>query len=102
MCLYVFSFSELKFLILVIDRVLQKKHQLEGSTLSVLKRTAQATRPTDFNRIFLRGLPDGIQAETLSLFLENRTNIPEDPEIVYGQEPGTAMLYYAQEIKGKL
>ena len=68
----------------------------------MLKRTAQTARPTDFNRIFLKGLPDGIQEETLSLFLENRTNIPEDPEIVYGEQPGTAMLYYAEEITGNI
>ncbi|XP_072025000.1 protein mono-ADP-ribosyltransferase PARP14-like [Amphiura filiformis] len=83
----------------VIDRVLTKSHKLEGLALTVSKKILRPVRPTDLHRIFLRGLPDGIQEEILMLFLENRTNIPDEPEIVYGERPGTAMLCYEDELK---
>ena len=54
----------------------------------------------DNTRLFLKGLPDSVTEEVLLLFIDNCTQKEEDPDIVYGEVPGTAMATYKDEIEG--
>ena len=89
------------------DAVLRKKHTLQGATLSVVEIKAPPPRFKDKRRLFLKGLPDDVQKDTLLLYVENRmskffTDETEIVEIVYGETPGTALLQFAEEIQGSI
>ncbi len=84
----------------MIDRVLKKSHKLDGANLEVTEKKAQPPRPIDKHRLFLRGIPEDVTQETLLLFIDNRIDLDDEPDIVYGEQPGTAMLYYDEEIPG--
>ncbi|XP_072026036.1 protein mono-ADP-ribosyltransferase PARP14-like [Amphiura filiformis] len=83
----------------VIDRVVKKSHKLDGVQLTVIEKQAQPPRPIDNHRILLKGIPEDVTQETLMLYIENRTDIDDQPQIVYGEQPGTIMLCYEQEIQ---
>ena len=82
----------------------KRSHVLEGKSLIVVpvkKKKPRPWRPKDTKSIFLQGIADDVSTEMLALYLENCTKIAEDPEIIYGESPGTAMVTYSSEIEGK-
>ena len=58
-------------------------------------------RPVDLHRIFLKGVSEDVDQDTLMLFVENRTGIAEEPSVIYGEKLGTVMLYYDHEITSR-
>ncbi|XP_072026437.1 protein mono-ADP-ribosyltransferase PARP14-like [Amphiura filiformis] len=82
--------------------VANRSHKLDGSDLIVIPvkmKKSRPQRPVDAHRLLLTGIPDGTNEENLMLFIESRTRIDEDPEILYGEIPGTAMVQYSKEIE---
>ena len=76
---------------------------LEGKSLIVMpakKKKPRPWRPKDTKSVFLQGIADDVTTEMLELYLENCTKKAEDPDIVYGESPGTAMVTYSSEIEG--
>ena len=84
---------------------MRRTHKLEGATLTVIpveKKKERPPRPIDDCSLFLTEIPDGVEHETLMLFIEGRTKIDTDPEVIYGERPGTAMVRYTSPIPGKI
>ena len=72
------------------------------TVILVKMKKPRPKRPIDYHQLLLTNIPDGTSEEKLLLFVEGRTKIEEDPEIMYGEIPGTAMLRYSEEIQGEL
>ncbi|XP_077991160.1 protein mono-ADP-ribosyltransferase PARP14-like isoform X2 [Glandiceps talaboti] len=88
----------------VCERVLQKtKLAVGGTTLSVrepAKKKRKPKLPRDMTSFLLKGLADGTSRENLELYLENCTGIDnQTPELFFGEEPGTVMVKYSEEIQ---
>ncbi|XP_072024928.1 protein mono-ADP-ribosyltransferase PARP14-like [Amphiura filiformis] len=82
--------------------VTQRSHVLDGSTISVIpgeRKKPRANRPYDPCRLCLAGIPDGVTDEFLTYFVDGRTQKEEDPDISYGEVPGTALLAYPTEFE---
>ncbi|XP_072025908.1 uncharacterized protein [Amphiura filiformis] len=85
----------------VAREVTQRSHKLEGSTLSVIpgeRKKTRSNRPYDPYRLCLMRIPHGVTDEVLTYFIDGRTQKQEDPDISYGEEPGTALLTYPTKI----
>ncbi|XP_077869474.1 LOW QUALITY PROTEIN: protein mono-ADP-ribosyltransferase PARP14-like [Saccoglossus kowalevskii] len=54
--------------------------------------------PMDKKCLLIKGLADNTSKENILLFLENRTHIEEDPELLFGEEPGTVLARYQEDI----
>ncbi|XP_070541079.1 uncharacterized protein [Ptychodera flava] len=55
--------------------------------------------PRDKTSMILKGLADDTSAETILLYMESCTRIEEDPELIFGEEPGTVMVRYDEDIE---
>ena len=80
----------------------RKKHKLAGAILDVKLITKKKRRPLPINAqcLFLEGIPDGCSSEHVTLFIENRASMEEEPTIQYGEKPGTAICSFSYEIPG--
>ena len=81
-----------------------RKHKLSGDTLNVKLITKKKHRPLPIEArcLFLEGIPDGCSSEHLKLFIENRASMEEEPNIQYGEKPGTAICTFSRDIPGKM
>ncbi|XP_071793818.1 uncharacterized protein [Asterias amurensis] len=77
-----------------------KKHTLSGATLNVKLVTKKKRRPLPINTrcLFLEGIPDGCSSEHVTLFIENKVAVDEEPTIRYGEKPGTAICTFSSDI----
>ncbi|XP_033632996.1 uncharacterized protein LOC117294612 isoform X2 [Asterias rubens] len=78
----------------------RKKHKLAGAILDVKLITKKKRRPLPINArcLFLEGIPDGCSSEHVTLFIENRASMDEEPTIQYGEKPGRAICSFSYEI----
>ncbi|XP_072026034.1 protein mono-ADP-ribosyltransferase PARP14-like [Amphiura filiformis] len=80
----------------------KRNHLLMGKTLIVVprkKKKPRPERPVDSTSLFLAGIAGDVNNELLLLYLENCTQKEEDPTVIYGEKPGTAMVTYPSEIE---
>ncbi|XP_038046790.1 protein mono-ADP-ribosyltransferase PARP14-like [Patiria miniata] len=76
-----------------------KTHKLEGVnlTVSLIVKRKPRPRPVKKRCLFLRGIPDGCNAEHVELYIENCSGMDE-PIVQYGENPGTALCTFKQDI----
>ncbi|XP_077991348.1 uncharacterized protein LOC144445610 [Glandiceps talaboti] len=84
------------------ERVLKRgRHVIGGNQLAVNVPAIEKTKPKtpqDKRSFLLKGLAEGTTTEKLELYLENRTNIDEEPKLLFSQDRGTVMVRYTDEI----
>ena len=77
-------------------------HEFRDALTTTAEDSKQSptNRPYDPCRIFLSEIPHGITDEVLTYFIDSRTQKEEEPAIIRGDAPGTAMVTYPTKIAG--
>ena len=73
-----------------------RRHKMDIAVKLITKRKAT---PVKKRCLLLQGIPDGATSEHLSMVIENASGADE-PKLQYGENPGTAICTFQQEIEG--
>ena len=80
----------------VAKEVTGRQHKIDIAVKLITKRKAT---PVKKRCLLLQGIPDGATSEHLSMVMENASGADE-PKLQYGENPGTAICTFQEEIEG--
>ena len=88
-------------LCIVAKRVAARLHTIQGKSIAVELVSKRQPTPVREQCLLLQGIPDDCTTEHLSMLMENASGCEEEPEIQYGEKPGTALCTFKETIQGR-